>query len=180
MLSAMTAYRRLRLPGATYFFTVCLEQRGSTILTDHIDALRWAYLTTVRDLPVSVAAMVVLPDDLHAVWTEPADRVEFSERWRLIKARFSHSVGGDFAPSSSKRRRRERGLWQRRFWEHCIRNETELQAAMEYCRWNPVKHGLVSDPAMWPYASHNRRMGRTAHPTRPNASMTQVTLFQTA
>jgi putative transposase len=162
----MTAYRRLRLPGATYFFTLCLEQRGTTTLVDHIDTLRWAYLTTVRDLPVTAAVMVVLPDHLHAVWTEPEGEVRFSERWRLIKARFSHNVGGDFAPSSSKQRRRERGLWQRRFWEHAIRDEAELQAATEYCRLNPVRHGLVSDPALWPYSTASRRMGNTAHPTQ--------------
>lgn len=154
----MTSYRRLTLPDATYFFTVCLEDRDGRTLVDHIDQLRAAYAFTLREMPVETHAMVVLPNHLHAIWSEPG-MPKFSERWRRIKARFSHAIGGDFAPNGSKQRRDERGLWQRRFFEHAIRNEDEFQKAMDYCRLNPVKHGLVAEPELWPYSSFTRRMG---------------------
>ncbi|WP_284163401.1 transposase [Frigidibacter sp. SD6-1] len=161
----MTNYRRLRLPGATYFFTLCLQERGGTTLTDNIACLREAYRKTIAERPVTCPAIVILPDHLHAIWTEPADCVQFSERWRRIKARFSHALCDQFDPCDSKRRKRERGLWQRRFWEHAIRSEKDFIAAMDYCRTNPVRHGLVEEPEHWPYSSFTRRMGNTAHPT---------------
>ena len=161
----MTSYRRLRLPGATYFFTVCLQDRSASTLTDHIDLLRDAYRRTIAELPVICPAMVVLPNHLHAVWTEPEGEVHYSERWRRIKARFSHSLDHDYAPTASKQRKRERGLWQRRFWEHGLRGETDFIAAMTYCHMNPVKHGLAKRPEDWTFSSFSRRMGTIAHPT---------------
>lgn len=161
----MTNYRRLRLPGATYFFTLCLEDRDSTLLTDHIETLRAAYVKTLQELPALCPAMVVLPNHLHAIWTEPQGAVHYSERWRRIKARFSHALPQDFSPNASKQAKRERGIWQRRFWEHAIGGESEFVAAMEFCHFNPVKHGLVSHPLDWQYSSLTRRMGNTAHPT---------------
>ncbi len=161
----MTAYRRLRIPGATYFFTVCLQDRGACTLVENVDLLRAAYAKTVLEFPVTCHAMVVLPNHLHAVWTEPDGEVHFSERWRLIKARFTHGMAGSFAPNESMQRKRERGIWQRRFWEHAIRNQTDRDAAIRYCVDNPVKHGLVADPMDWPYSSLTRRMGNIAHPT---------------
>jgi putative transposase len=88
----MTHFRRLLIPGATYFFTVRLERRGDTLLTDHIESLRYAYAKAVQDYPVTCHAMVVLPDHLHAVWTEPDGGVWYSERWRRIKARFAQAI----------------------------------------------------------------------------------------
>ena len=154
----MTEYRRLRLPGATYFFTVCLEQRGSPVLVDHIDALRFAYAVTIREFPVTCHAMVILPDHLHAIWTEPDDTVQFSERWRRIKARFSHGLPVAARQRPSVLAKRERGIWQRRFWDHAIRDEADFAAAMDYCWNNPVKHGLVEDPAQWRYSSFVKRV----------------------
>jgi putative transposase len=152
----MTNYRRLRVPGGTYFFTVCLEDRASTALTDHIDQLRFAYAKTVAELPVICEAMVVLPNHLHAIWTLPEGDADFSDRWRRIKARFSHGLRPSLPPNHSMTERRERGIWQRRFWEHAVRSEDNLQAAIHYCWQNPVKHGLVSDPAAWPFSSFTR------------------------
>lgn len=149
----MTSYRRLRRPGAIYFFTLCLEHRGSTLLTDQIALLREAWRQTIAEFPVAAQAAVVLPDHLHAIWTEPEGTVAYSERWRRIKARFSNGIERDFEPRQSLRRKRERGIWQRRFWEHAIRREQELLQAKEYLRLDPLKHGLVSDPADWPYSS---------------------------
>ncbi|MEZ5770301.1 MAG: transposase [Defluviimonas denitrificans] len=161
----MTSYRRLRQTGATYFFTLCLQRRGATTLIDHVGLLREAYRRTVQELPVTCQAMVILPDHLHAIWTEPEGEVNYSERWRRIKARFSHALAGDFRPCDSKVGKRERGVWQRRFWEHALRGEADFVAAMEYCLTNPVKHGLVGAPEDWPYSSFTRRMGNIAHPT---------------
>jgi putative transposase len=162
----MTSYRRLRIPGATYFFTVCLQDRDSHRLIDRIDDLRWAYTRTVQELPVHCQCMVILPDHLHAIWTEPEESVRFSERWRRIKSRFSHCQSDRVEVTPSKKSKRERGIWQRRFWEHTIRDETELDACMRYCLNNPVKHGLVTEASHWPYSTfHKRRMGNIAHPT---------------
>ncbi len=152
----MTNYRRLRVPGGTYFFTVYLEDRASTALVDQIDQLRFAYAKTVAELPVTCEAIVVLPNHLHAIWTLPDGDADFSERWRRIKARFSHGIRPTLPPNQSKAERRERGIWQRRFWEHALRDEDNLGSAMDYCWRNPVKHGLVADPADWPYSSFNR------------------------
>ena len=133
----MTSYRRLRQTGATYFFTLCLQRRGATTLIDHVGLLREAYRRTVQELPVTCQAMVILPDHLHAIWTEPEGEVNYSERWRRIKARFSHALAGDFRPCDSKVGKRGRGVWQRRFWEHHLRSEADVNAAIfssSFCR----------------------------------------------
>jgi putative transposase len=155
-LCGMTAYRHLYQPEGTYFFTVCLEDRDGRTLVDHVDKLRAAYALATHEMPVQTHAVVILPNHLHAIWTEPG-MPRFSDRWQRIKARFSLAVDGDFAPSRSKREKREKGLWQRRFYEHAIRNEEEFGKAMEYCRLNPVTHGLVEDPQEWPYSSFVKR-----------------------
>jgi len=136
----------LRLPGATYFFTLCLEHRGSTLLIDQIALLRAEWRQTMAEFPVAGQAAIVLPDHLHAIWTEPEGSETYSERWRRIEARFSYGTERDFKPRDSLRRKCERGVWQRRFWEHAIRSEQEWTQAMEYLRLNPLKHGLVSNP----------------------------------
>ncbi|MEX0309029.1 MAG: transposase [Tateyamaria sp.] len=158
----MSNYRRFRVDGATYFFTVNLAKRAGTWLTDHIDHLRTAYAQTRLEHPFRCDAIVVLPDHLHAVWTLPNGDADFSERWRKIKARFSRAVGGDHARSPSKVDKREVGLWQRRFWEHCIRDEADYRAHVGYCWDNPVKHGCVARAVEWPYSSIHRdvRLGR--------------------
>lgn len=158
----MSKYRRVRVPGATYFFTLTLAARGSTVLTDHIAVLRHAYKQTCAEHPVLCDAMVVLPDHLHAVWTLPEADADFSVRWRKIKARFSREI--DLAPrrSISKVEKRERGVWQRRFWEHMIRDGVDYRAHVAYCWGNPVKHGYVERAVDWPYSSIHRdiRAGR--------------------
>ena len=161
----MTEYRRLRLPGATYFFTLCLQTRGQSTLIDNIDALRFAYARTVQDYPVTCHAMVILPDHLHAVMTEPESGVFYSERWRRFKARFSHAITTEGEMRPSLVAKRERGIWQRRFWEHAIRSDQDFNAALRYCEVDAVKHGLVGTAQDWPYSSFaRRRMGNAAHP----------------
>jgi len=158
----MTAYRRLRRAGASYFFTVALADRKSDALIVDIAALRFAVARTLEERPVWIDATVILPDHLHAVWTLPEGDADFSTRWRLIKSRFGRATGRTGAMRSSLRSKQERGLWQRRFWEHCLRDDRDFETHIRYCWGNPVKHGLVAFPADWPYSSIHRdiRHGR--------------------
>ncbi len=156
----MSNYFRPRLPGATIFFTVCLAHRGGALLTDYIELLRDAYGRTCRERPVTTEAIVILPDHLHCVWTLPDGDTDYSTRWRLIQARFSRLL-----PFVARRAchidRVDRGLWQRRFREHHIRDETALANAVSYCWNNPVKHRLTDDPFDWPHSSIHRDMRAT-------------------
>ena len=152
----MPNYRRLRVPGATYFFTVNLAAEGGTALTDRIDLLREAYRLTAAEHPIRCDAMVVLPDHIHAVWTLPPGDADFSRRWQKIKGRFSHATGLRGSRSPSMVEKREAGLWQRRFWEHMIRDEAERCRAVAWCHGDPVRHGLVSDATDWPFSTLHR------------------------
>ncbi|OYX26726.1 MAG: transposase [Rhodobacterales bacterium 32-66-7] len=157
----MPNYRRLRVPGATYFFTVHLAERGGTALTERIDCLRQAYRTTAVEQPIWCKAMVVLPDHLHAVWTLPPGDSDFSNRWRKIKARFSHASGLTGVQTASMVRKGELGLWQRRFWEHMIRDPDEERRAVTFVHADPVRHGLVQQITDWPFSTLHRDL-RTA------------------
>ena len=128
----MSRCRRLRVPGASDVFTVNLARRGDVRLVARIDALRAAFAATMASMPVRCDAMVVLPDRLHAVWTLPEGDADLPTRWRLLKHRFSRAVGDVAAPSDSRVRQGERGVWQRRYWERCIRDEAEWRAAVRY------------------------------------------------
>ncbi|MDO5613359.1 MAG: transposase [Paracoccus sp. (in: a-proteobacteria)] len=151
----MSRYIRPRRPGVPIFFTVALAQRSSRILVDENAPLRQAVQMTRAERPFGIIAWVVLPDHMHCIWQLPDDDTDYSVRWRLIKSRFSRSL--PIGPRrASHIRRNERGLWQRRFWEHHIRDEADLTAHIRYCWWNPVKHGLVSQPEDWPYSSFRR------------------------
>lgn len=152
----MSCYRRIRVPGATYFFTVNLAHPGSSLLVDRIDELRRAYAMMMQEAPVYSDAIVVLPDHLHAIWTLPPGDHDYSERWRRIKARFTRSVGQKVPRSTSKLNKREAGIWQRRFWEHTIRDEADFQVHLAYCWSNPVQHGLVDNAEDWPFSSFHR------------------------
>lgn len=162
----MRTYQRLRLEGGCYFFTVNLAERhGNDLLVRHIDDLREAIRTTMRDHPFSVDAMVVLPDHLHCIWQLPPGDDDFPKRWRLIKARFSRCVDGGEHISVSRRRKGERGIWQRRYWEHAIRDERDYQRHVDYIHYNPVKHGHVRAPHEWPHSSFARWVERGMYPT---------------
>lgn len=151
----MSCYRRPDVTGATVFFTVALAMRGGRLLTDRADLLRHALRQTMAERPFVVDAWVVLPDHIHTVWTMPAGDRDYGTRWRLIKSRFSMELPkGPLRPSHVARG--ERGIWQRRFWEHHIRDEAEYAAHVKYCWTNPVKHGFVADPEAWPYSSLHR------------------------
>ena len=163
----MVKYRRNRIQGGTYFFTVTLSDRRSKMLTEHIELLRDAFRTVRRERPFEIVAMVVLPEHLHAVWTLPERNDDYPGRWRAIKGRFTRLVRKDpgFRYAASRLRpdkRGEYGLWQRRYWEHTVRDENDLARHVDYIHYNPVKHGLVQNVADWPYSSFHRyvRMGR--------------------
>jgi putative transposase len=154
----MTAmrYRRAHASGGTFFFTVNLADRSSDLLVGHIDKLRDAVRVVKQRHPFEIAAWVVLPDHMHAVWTLPADDTDFSTRWMLIKAAFSRAIEQGENIHRSRMKKRERGIWQRRFWEHQIRDENDLAGHVDYVHINPVKYGHAVRASDWPYSSIHR------------------------
>ena len=160
----MTEYRRFFVPGGTYFFTVNLADRSRCLLVEHVARLRAAVAQTRREHPFAFDAVVILPDHLHAVWTLPPGDMDFSVRWRKIKARFARGVPRTEWRSSSRAGKGERGIWQRRFWEHAIRDEDDFRRHLDYVHYNPVKHGHLRTVADWPYSSFHRYVALGVYP----------------
>ena len=161
----MPNYRRIYHPGGTHFFTVNLLQRGDNdLLVRHIETLRDAVRKVRRNYPFTIHSWVVLPDHLHCVIQLPDGDSDFSRRWHLIKAGFSRSLPVTEGRSAIRQRRGERGIWQRRFWEHLIRDEADFRAHMDYVHINPVKHGLVEQVADWPYSTFRRLVEQGIYP----------------
>jgi len=152
----MPEYRRRRVPGGTYFFTVNLADREGSDLLDHVGLLRSAYAATRLEHPFRTDAIVILPEHLHAVWTVPPGDSDYSTRWKKIKTRFTRALAPRPRGSASKCAKGEKGLWQRRFWEHTIRDARDFARHVEYCWINPLKHGHVARVADWPYSSFHR------------------------
>jgi putative transposase len=152
----MPNYRRALVPGGCWFFTVNLLERRQTLLVDHIAALRKSVAKTLQSRPCILDAFVVLPDHLHTVWTLPPGDADFSTRWRLIKSTFARMLPKQERLSDVRLARNERGIWQRRFWEHLIRDEADYARHIEYCYINPLKHGLVTRVRDWPHSSFHR------------------------
>ena len=160
----MSWYRRYRQPGGTFFFTVVTNERRR-ILTqpDARSILRHAISRTRTQRPFECLAMVLLDDHLHCLWRLPPNDDDFPTRWRLIKARFTRAwlASRAKAPIRSKSRtqRGEQAVWQRRYWEHLIRDETDLKRHIDYIHFNPVKHGYVARAADWPHSTFGRFVG---------------------
>jgi putative transposase len=152
----MPNYRRTFVPGGSWFFTVNLLDRNQTLLVDQIETLRGAVAATRQSRAFNIDEFVVLPDHLHAVWSLPPGDSDFSTRWRLIKNRFARALPKQEPLSAVRVARNERGIWQRRFWEHLIRDEADYARHVEYCYINPLKHGLVTRVQDWPYSSFHR------------------------
>ena len=152
----MPNYRRYRVPGGCYFFTVNLLERKNTLLIDRIDLLRESVRLCKRMKPFHIDAWVVLPEHMHTIWTLPEGDDDFSSRWKLIKTHFSKSIPLEERRSNVRIKRGERGIWQRRYWEHCIRDEQDYENHMDYLHFNPVKHGWVKKVIDWPYSSFHR------------------------
>jgi putative transposase len=156
----MSRYRRARIEGGIYFFTVTLADRSSDLLVRHIDLLREAYKSAQELYPFETLAICVLPDHLHSVWSLPPDDADFPLRWSLIKSKFSRGLPADAERTSSKITKREKGIWQRRYWEHAIRSDEDLTRHVDYIHFNPVKHGYVSRASDWPHSSFARYVAR--------------------
>ena len=147
-------YRRYYQPGGAYFFTVVTENRQS-LLVEHIERLRAAFRHGMKRYPFIIEGIVVLPDHLHTLWRLPDKDHNFSIRWMVIKRKFSAGFKTDIA-NLSKQSKREKGIWQRRFWEHCIRDREDWRRHLDYIHYNPVKHGYCLTPAEWLYSSFHR------------------------
>jgi len=153
-------YRRAFHQGACYFFTLNPADRSKHLLVDYVEVLRQAVRDVRNNHPFEIIAWTVLPDHLHAVWQLPQGDTDFSTRWGLIKANFSRALPKEESVSVSRRSRGERGIWQRRFWEHLIRDERDLQLHVDYTHYNPVKHGHVQCVVDWPYSSFHLYLKR--------------------
>lgn len=141
-----------------------MERRSNDLLTRHIDQLRNAVRVTCRTHPFTIDAWVVLPDHLHSVWTLPEGDDDFSTRWRLIKSIFTRSLPVGERRSKARVRGGERGIWQRRFWEHTIRDDEDFAAHVDYVHFNPVKHGYVREVTAWPHSTFKSCVRRGLYP----------------
>ncbi len=160
----MTNYRRAKIPGAAYFFTVNLAERQRATLVEHIDLLKRSLWDEKRLNPFWINALVILPDHLHAVLTLPDGDADYSGRWRRIKAAFSAALPSIERRSDSRKSKGERGIWQRRFWEHLIRDELDFARHVDYIHFNPVKHGHVTRIRDWPYSTFYRFVQEGKYP----------------
>jgi len=160
-------YRRTQVQGGTYFFTVVTYQRIKIFnRPDNAALLRQAIEKVRKSHPFRIDASVLLPEHFHCIWTLPQGDADFSTRWRLIKSYFSRKfsrVGWveernptDKTISASRLKKNEKAIWQRRFWEHLIRDEQDFKHHVEYIHYNPVKHGWVKSPKDWAFSSFHR------------------------
>jgi putative transposase len=157
----MPEYRRLYRPGGSYFFTHVTYRRYPWLCSDiGRRALREALITVRRKYPFAIDAFVLLPDHFHCIWTMPEGDTDFPKRWRLIKLMVTKAASQELALPLQKGRsgtlRREGNLWQRRYWEHCIRDEEDFARCFHYIHKNPVKYGLVERSTDWPFSSIHR------------------------
>lgn len=156
----MPNYRRANITGGTYFFTANTFRRLPVLTEPPVRAaLREAIRQTRATHPFDIDAWVLLPDHLHCIWTLPEGDADFSIRWAKIKRYVSKECGAKFGAqdlSESRNKRREAGFWQRRFWEHQIRDDADFARHVDYIHWNPVKHGLVGQASDWPYSTFHR------------------------
>lgn len=156
----MRRYIRSDVPGATYFFTLTLQDRSARYLVDYVGHLRASVAEAKSRHPFRTEAVVVLPEHLHVLWTLPPDDADFGTRWMLIKQGFTRRLQQagalEAAAVTSRGTKGERSLWQRRFWEHQIRDEDDFARHVDYIHFNPVKHGWVLRARDWPYSSLHR------------------------
>ena len=162
----MPNYHRAWQPGGTYFFTVNLLQRhGSNLLVRHIDKLREIVRSVQFRHPFKIHGWVILPEHMHCVLEFPEGDADFATRWRLIKMEFSKALPKTERLSKVRVDRGERGIWQRRYWEHLIRDDADFQAHMDYLHFNPVKHGLVDRVVDWPLSTFHRLVKQGIYPS---------------
>ncbi len=163
----MPDYRRAWMSGGTFFFTVVTYERYPVFENEAAaDLLSTCFDLAARDRPYTLDAIVILPDHLHCIWTLPDHDYDYSTRWKQVKATFTRRYAGGKAEvvSESMLKKGERGVWQRRFWEHRIRDQEDFNRHCDYIHYNPVKHGLVSLPAEWKHSSFRRFVERGLYP----------------
>ena len=148
----MPNYRRIKIKGGCFFFTVCLADRRATTLVDHVEDLKAAWHWTRERKPFVSPAWVILPDHIHCIWKLPPDDDDYTIRWRMLKSHFTKALVKSGRDEYGKRHG-ERQIWQRRFWEHAIRDERDLKNHYAYIRGNPVRHKLVKTIEDWPHSS---------------------------
>jgi putative transposase len=161
-------YRRIRTEGGTFFFTVVTYKRRPLFNSiDCVDMLRASISETRRIATFNIHAWVLLPDHMHCIWTLPEYDDDYSRRWGMIKACFTkkarHALSADLV-SSSRKKHRESSVWQRRFWEHRIRDDRDFLMHTDYIHYNPVKHGYVVRVQDWPYSTFHRHVKRGVYP----------------
>jgi len=156
----MSRYRRAKVEGGTFFFTVALADRSKDFLVRHVDHLRQSYKFVVDHYPFETIAICILPDHLHAIWSLPREDWNFALRWSLVKSKFSRVLPAAEMRSQSNVAKRDKGIWQRRYWEHTIRDDIDLERHVDYIHYNPVKHGYVSQVQDWPHSSFHRYVER--------------------
>lgn len=149
-------YRRVFMPGASYFFTLTLQNRQSDLLVNNIQKLRYAFRQVIKSYPFIIDGIVILPEHMHMIITLPNGDTNYSQRISFIKSAFTRQLQLLECINSSRKGKRERGIWQRRFWEHLIRNEHDFNKHLDYIHFNPVKHGYVKTAFQWPHSSIHR------------------------
>lgn len=160
-------YRRAFIPGGSWFFTVVTDQRRPILTSPAaVDTLREAFRTVRNKRPFRIDAIVVLPDHLHCIWTLPPGDADFATRWRLIKTWFTTRCDPTLrvTPNQARTRKNEQALWQYRYWEHLLRDETDFARHVEYIHYNPVKHGYATIPLEWPFSSFRRDVRAGIYP----------------
>src|SRR5262245_47751634 len=170
----MPRYQRAKIAGGTFFFTVAIADRSDDLLVREVDRLRDVYREVQSRHPFETIAICVLPDHLHALWTLPENDADFPLRWNLIKRGFSHGLAAARARSARHIAKREKGLWQRRYWEHAIRDERDLTRHLDYIHFNPVKHGLVNRVSGWPHSSFHRYVAQGQLPQDWGGDMREI------
>ena len=148
----MVNYRRSQEKGGTYFFTVNLKNRKENYLTCYIEQLRESFRIVKQQYPFDIVASVILPDHLHMIWTLPENDSDYSKRWKAIKSKFTKLLIKE-GVALNKNEKGEYDLWQRRFWEHQVRDNLDLKCHVDYIHYNPVKHGYVQQVIDWSYSS---------------------------
>jgi len=146
-------------------FTLEMQESGNMReFTDNIDTLRQIFRNVKINHPFKIEAIVILPEHLHTIWTLPLDDADYKTRWALIKAGFSRTIQSGERQSASRIKRGERGIWQRRYWEHLIRDNHDFEQHVDYIHWNPVKHGWVNQVKDWSYSSFHNYVEQGIYP----------------
>jgi putative transposase len=160
-------YRRAFIPGGSFFFTLVTEWRNPIFAeTENIDTLRHAFRQVKQNRPFNIDGIVVMPDHIHCIWTLPPGDVDYPTRWRLIKTWFTKHCNANFklSPNPARKNKQQQAIWQHRYWEHALRDETDFMRHIEYIHYNPVKHGYVAAPKDWEHSSFHRYVEASVYP----------------